>query len=122
MIILDGLRIFFGSVFILFLPGLAWSFVFMARREIDWIERLALSFGLSICLVPLAVFWLNWVFDVRVNLLNTVLVVFGLIFIALILIWGTRRSWWRNIAARLRIRSGFRSGPGPGGDGPPPSA
>ena len=27
-------RIFFGSVFVLFIPGLAWSYVFFARKRI----------------------------------------------------------------------------------------
>lgn len=77
MIVLDGLRIFLGAMFILFLPGFAWSFVFFS--EIDWVERVALSFGLSIAIVPLAVFWLNWIFDVRITLLNTSLVAGALI-------------------------------------------
>jgi len=49
--ILELLRIIFGSVFVLFLPGLAWSFVFFKKEEIDVIKRIALSFGLSIALV-----------------------------------------------------------------------
>jgi len=58
---LEVLRITFGSTFVLFIPGLFWSFVFFGKGEIDIIERIALSFGLSIALVPLAVFWLNWI-------------------------------------------------------------
>jgi uncharacterized membrane protein len=42
---LNVLRIIFGSIFILFLPGYAWSFVFFKKGEIDLIERIALSFG-----------------------------------------------------------------------------
>ena len=75
MDILLGLRILFGAVFVLFIPGFAWSFVFFAREEIDWIERIALSFGLSIALVPLTIFWLNFFFDVRITLINSFLVV-----------------------------------------------
>ena len=75
MDILLGLRILFGAVFVLFIPGFAWSFVFFAREEIDGIERIALSFGLSIALVPLTIFWLNFFFNVKITLINSFLVV-----------------------------------------------
>jgi len=79
-------RIIFCSVFILFLPGLAWSFVFFKKEEIDVIERIALSFGLSIALVPLVVFWLNWLLKIKINILNVVAVILGLIGCALIVL------------------------------------
>lgn len=75
MDVLIGLRMVFGTVFVLFIPGFAWSFVFFRREEIDWIERIALSFGLSIALVPLTIFWLNSFFDVRITLINSFIVV-----------------------------------------------
>lgn len=81
--IVEIIRIIFGSVFVLFLPGFAWSFVFFAREEIDWIERIALSFGLSIAMVPLAVFWLNYFLGVNINLLNVSTVILALIFAAI---------------------------------------
>jgi len=73
--VLDVLRIIFGCVFILFLPGYAWSFVFFKKGKIDLIERIALNFGLSIALVPLTVFYLNYFFKVRINFFNVCLVV-----------------------------------------------
>ncbi len=86
MEIFELLRIIFGSVFILFLPGLAWSFVFFKKDEIDVIERIALSFGLSIALVPLVVFWLNWLLKIDINTINVTAVILGLIGCALIII------------------------------------
>ena len=77
--ILELLRIIFGSVFILFLPGLDWSFVLFKKDEIDVIERIALSFGLSITLVPLVVFWLNWLLKIKINIVNVTAVILGLI-------------------------------------------
>jgi uncharacterized membrane protein len=50
-----------GAVYILFLPGFIMSFLFFARGAIDIIERLALSFALSIAVVPLLSFYLNLV-------------------------------------------------------------
>lgn len=75
-------RIVFGSFYVLFLPGFAWSWVFFGRDEIDWIERIALSFGLSIALVPLTVFWLNFFFEMRINLGNSFLVILVLTILA----------------------------------------
>ena len=79
---IEILRVIFGSMFVLFLPGFVWSYVFFEKGKIDEIERIALSFGLSIALVPLAVFWLNWIFKVKINLINTSLVILALIGIA----------------------------------------
>ncbi|GAH43738.1 unnamed protein product [marine sediment metagenome] len=86
MEIFELLRIIFGSVFVLFLPGLAWSFVFFKKGEIDAIERIALSFGLSIALVPLVVFWLNWLLKIKINLVTVTAVILGLIGCALIIL------------------------------------
>ena len=76
---IEILRVIFGSMFVLFLPGFVWSYVFFEKGKIDEIERIALSFGLSIALVPLTVFWLNWIFKVKINLVNTSLVILALI-------------------------------------------
>ena len=108
MNILEGLRLFFGSVFVLFVPGFAWSYVFFARKNIDWIERVALSFGLSVALVPLTVFWLNWLFQVKITLLNTSVIVCGLTAIPAVYVIVRRSSWGKNATGRLK--SAFRSG------------
>lgn len=53
-------RYLFGSVFVLFLPGYSLIRVLFDRRELDIIERLALSIGLSLALVPMAGLLLNY--------------------------------------------------------------
>jgi uncharacterized membrane protein len=68
-------RIAFGSVFVLFIPGFAWTYLFFDRDEIDVVERIALSFGLSIALVPLSVFYLNYFFGVRITLVNCAIII-----------------------------------------------
>jgi uncharacterized membrane protein len=99
---LEVLRLFFGGLFVLFVPGFAWSYVFFNRKNIDWIERIALSFGLSIALVPICVFWLNWLFHMKITLLNTSLTVCGLIVIAGVYIIARKYSWGRDAAAKLK--------------------
>jgi len=84
MEIVDILRIIFGSIFVLFLPGLVWTFVFFDREEIDVIERAALSFGLSIALVPLFVFYLNYGLGMKISFENTSMTIIGLIAIGVI--------------------------------------
>jgi uncharacterized membrane protein len=102
MDILEGLRLFFGGLFVLFVPGFAWSYVFFSRKTIDWIERLALSFGLSIALVPLSVFWLNWLFHMKINLLSTLLTACGLIIIAAACTHARRSDKVRDAATKLK--------------------
>jgi uncharacterized membrane protein len=54
-----GIEPILGALYILFLPGFTLSFVFFARQQIDLIERVALSFALSVAVVPLLAFYLN---------------------------------------------------------------
>jgi hypothetical protein len=105
--LLESLRIVFGSVYVLFLPGFIISYIFFPEtrafedsdseevedkksRGIDWIERIALSFALSIAIVPLAVFYLNLI-GVKINLINSSLTIFGIIVISLIIIYFKNR-------------------------------
>ncbi len=64
------IQILFGAVFVLFVPGFALSFAFFPKKEIDWIERMALSFGLSIAVVPLLVFYLNRFLGVKIDIIS----------------------------------------------------
>jgi len=95
---LEGIRIVFGSIYVLFLPGFLISYIFFPKTQafeekkekrekgaIDWIERIALSFALSIAIVPLAVFYLNLI-GVKINLLNSFLTILGIIIVAVFII------------------------------------
>lgn len=83
---LQSFRIVFGSVYVLFLPGFIISFIFFKKtEEIDWLERIALSFALSIAIVPLVVFYLNLA-GIKINLLNTSLIILGIIIASLIIL------------------------------------
>mgnify|MGYP001559737728 CR=1 FL=1 len=62
---------------------------FLLKKEdkgsIDWIERIALSFALSIAIVPLVVFYLNLI-GIKINLLNSFLTILGIIILSLIIL------------------------------------
>ena len=105
---LEAFRIVFGSVYVLFLPGFVISYIFFPKTKefdsekgenkehengaIDWIERIALSFALSIAIVPLAVFYLNLI-GLRINTLNSFFTILGIIVISLgILYFKNRRE------------------------------
>ena len=109
---LESFRIVFGSVYVLFLPGFVISYIFFPKTKefdsddrkkgkngedekdkgsIDWIERIALSFALSIAVVPLVVFYLNLI-GLKINLLNSFLTILGIIVISSgILVWKNKK-------------------------------
>jgi uncharacterized membrane protein len=112
---LSSLRIVFGSLYVLFLPGLVISYIFFPKTKklddepneddkvknsqenrrlsgsIDWIERIALSFALSIAIVPLAVFYLNLI-GVRINLLNSFLTILGVLVVSFIVLYIKKKK------------------------------
>jgi len=79
--LLQSLRVIYGSVYSLFLPGFLMSHLFFPSRSMDTLERLALSFVLSISIVPLVIFYLNLV-GIPISTIST----FTIIFIICILI------------------------------------
>lgn len=102
MVSLNVLRVFFGIVFIFFLPGYAWSFVFFMRRELEWVERIAISFGLSIIAVPLTVFLLYLLFHLPITLVNTAVATSVLTAAPLCYVVIRRLSTRHNVAVKLR--------------------
>ena len=84
-------RIVLGLPLVLFLPGYALIAILFPRKEdLDGIERIALSFGLSIAITPLLGTALNYTpFGIR---LTPVLTVLPLFTIALAIGAWTRRS------------------------------
>lgn len=89
----QSFRIVFGSVYVLFLPGFVLTFAFFEKKEIDVTERVALSFALSIAIVPLLVFYLNLI-GMKINVLNANLVVAFIILASLTVIyWRKKKSF-----------------------------
>jgi len=63
------------TIFLVFLPGLSWSYFFFKKKQISCIERVMMSFALSIVLVPLTIFVLNVWAGVRITFINSALIV-----------------------------------------------
>ena len=70
---LSIVRAILGFMLVFFLPGFAWTLVFF--RQINVIERVALSFGISIAVVTLSLFFINKLIGVRVTGFNSVLII-----------------------------------------------
>ena len=79
------LRAILGFVLVFFLPGFAWTLVFFRGKQINVLERLGLSFGLSIAVVTISVIVLNVLVGVRITGLNSVLIIILLTIIPLAL-------------------------------------
>src|SRR3989344_1792487 len=87
--LIESLRIVYGSFYVLFLPGYFVTYLLFHKNlnkqeDIDFIERLALSFALSIAIVPLVVFYLN-LLGMKINFLNTFLTILGIILITFVI-------------------------------------
>ena len=70
---LPAIRAILGFIIVFFLPGFAWTLVFF--KKINFIERIALSFGLSIALVTLSILALNVLLGIRINGANSLLII-----------------------------------------------
>lgn len=85
--------IILGSIFVFYLPGFFLSQAIFGKKEIDSIERMALSLALSVSVVPLLMYSLNFLFKVKINVLNISLVILSVISVSIgIILWRGRKS------------------------------
>lgn len=95
---LQVVRIVLGLPFILFIPGYVLVFALFPGRDISTIERVALSFGLSIAVVPLVGLALNYTpWGIRLEPILTSLVV--LVFILSAIGWYR----WHRLSLKKRF-------------------
>lgn len=85
---LSVVRALLGFILVFFLPGFAWTLVFF--RRINVIERLALSFGLSIAVVTLSILALNKLVGVRITGFNSVLIIIGVTIVPVVVYYLKR--------------------------------
>ncbi len=76
---LQSLRAILGLIYVLFVPGYVMVRLFF--NEVDWIEKAALSMGLSISLVILSVMFSNLIFRIPITPITNFLVILAVIII-----------------------------------------
>jgi len=91
-----------GTLFTLFIPGFSWSFLFFERGKISVVERIALSFVLSIALIPLTIFWINIIFQLSFTLVNSFMVALALTLIPILLIY-IKNKWKTMKGSKKRV-------------------
>ena len=80
---ISGARAILGLIYVLFLPG--YVVVRCFYNEVDWIEKAALSFGLSIALVIISVMFSNMVLKIPITALTNFLVLLAVMLITVLL-------------------------------------
>ncbi len=70
---LSIIRAILGFILVFFLPGFAWTIVFFRRLNV--IERVTLSFALSIVVVTLSLIFINRLIGLRITGFNSALVI-----------------------------------------------
>ncbi|MFC1992218.1 DUF1616 domain-containing protein [Chloroflexota bacterium] len=73
-----------GFILVFFLPGFAWTLVFFKGRQLSIIERVAISFGLSIAVVTLSILVFNVLIGVRINGFNSLMIILVVTIIPLV--------------------------------------
>lgn len=79
--LLNAGRTVFGAVYTLILPGFLLSHVILKDKKVDILERIALSFALSITVVPLILFYLNLI-EIKINTFTTFTSLLGICLIS----------------------------------------
>lgn len=99
------LRSIAALALLMFIPGLAWTWVFFPKREIGALERFVYSIALSIALVSIAVFFMNQVVGIRINVASSLIIIVVLTAIPLAHIYLKRRGLYKRLPfKRLRDR------------------
>ena len=95
MTFLQILRIIFGSIYVLFIPGFIFTYVFFKKedKEIDWLERITLSLALSIAIVPLTIFLFS-LLGVGITTLTVFLEILLIIVLSLTWIFFTKSTYY----------------------------
>ena len=72
---LSIIRALLGFIFVFFLPGFVWTLVFFKGKQINVVERIALSFGLSIAVVTISLLSLKMLIGIKITGFNSVLII-----------------------------------------------
>jgi uncharacterized membrane protein len=83
--ILKTLQACFGIVYVIFLPGYFFVILIFDNKKIDTIEKLALSFALSIAIVSLSIIFTNMLLKIPITAFNNFLIILFVIILFLLL-------------------------------------
>ena len=96
----------FGVVYVLFIPGYVVVKCFF--NELDWVEKIAVSFGLSIAVVVLAVIIANLVFKIPITPLSNVVIILVAILITLFAkYYSTTNQWMKTKKLCIKKKNRF---------------
>ena len=68
------------------------SFIIFDEDEIDVIERIALSFGLSIALFLLLIFYLNYLLGIKITFINSTIAILFLTLMPISIFFAKKRG------------------------------
>ena len=85
---LPTIRAVLGIILVFFLPGFAWTLIFF--KQVNILERIALSLGLSIASVSLSIIVLHVLLGIKITGTNSLLIIVVLIIIPLVLYYLKR--------------------------------
>ena len=104
--ILGGLRVVFGFVLVLFLPGFCLSLIYYPRStDLSIIERLVYSTVLSIGSVMVLDLFMEFILGVNTTPRNIALFICALCILMLVLWWCER--WYLKSRVKLRLEPLF---------------
>jgi len=92
------IRAILGFTLVFFLPGFAWTLVFFSGKQINLLERTALSFGLSIAIVTLSILVLDRLAGVSITGFNAVLAILAATIIPVVTYYLKKR----HIKSRIK--------------------
>ena len=85
---LPVIRAILGYILVFFLPVFTWTLIFF--RQINVIERVVLSLGLSIALVTLSIFSMNRLIELGITGFNSALVIMLITILPVVIYYLTR--------------------------------
>jgi len=87
---LSIIRAILGFILVFFLPGFVWTLVFFKGKQINVVERVALSFGLSIAVVTISILALNMLIGIKITGFNSVLIIMAVTLIPVVFYYLNR--------------------------------
>ena len=97
MDLLAAARAVLGFLLVFILPGVTWSFIFFKQLEV--VERISLSFALSLVLVTLSLLAANRLIHLKITGLNALIVIILVTVIPVVYHYLNKLVRWRRAKA-----------------------